>query len=180
MRLEVEVLSFNFPGVILADDLQVLNRKHPPVSSPLIRAGNANGQMAYFPDQVLQRGMWEQLLDTLTVLERKRQERQETFSMLDVDSTERQDGGLREPGRRHRRRQVRQRAQAAHSRRHARPALCTIVVTVANVSDTAAGCELANRLRGEVPRLEKIGADYTATAAPSSTMWKTHMGGKWK
>lgn len=49
--------------------------------------------------------------------------------------------------------------KAAFSRRHIRFSWA-LVVTAANVSDTEAGSQLADRLHGKVPRLQKIAADH--------------------
>jgi putative transposase len=104
-------------------------------------------------------GVWEQLLDTLTVLERKRQAREETPSLLAVDSQSVKtvafvsletgiDGGKWVNGRKR------------HLAVDTLGLPWAVLVTAANVSDTAAGCGLVDRLRGKVPRLEKIAADH--------------------
>ena len=104
-------------------------------------------------------GVWEQLLDTLTVLERKRQAREETPRLLAVDSQSVKtvafvsletgiDGGKWVNGRKR------------HLAVDTLGLPWAVLVTAANVSDTAAGCGLVDRLRGKVPRLEKIAADH--------------------
>jgi transposase len=104
-------------------------------------------------------GLWEQILDALVVEERKRQQRQETPSLLAVDSQSVKtinfvsldtgiDGAKKLNGR----------------KRHL--AVDTLglpwatLVTSAGVSDSAAGCQLVDLLKGKVPRLEKIAADH--------------------
>jgi transposase len=104
-------------------------------------------------------GLWEQILEALVVKERKRQTRQESPSLLAVDSQSVKtvnfvsldtgiDGAKKLNGR----------------KRHL--AVDTLglpwatLVTAASVSDTAAGCQLVNELVGKVPRLEKIAADH--------------------
>jgi putative transposase len=104
-------------------------------------------------------GMWEQLLDTLTLLERKQQKRKETPSLLAVDSQSVKtvafvcldigiDGGKWINGRKR------------HLAVDTLGFPWAIVVTAANVSDTEAGCQLMDRLHGKVPRLKKIAADH--------------------
>jgi transposase len=104
-------------------------------------------------------GLWEQILDALVVKERKRQTREESPSLLAVDSQSIKtvnfvsldtgiDGAKKLNGR----------------KRHL--AVDTLglpwatLVTAANVSDTAAGCKLVDQLAGKVPRLQKIAADH--------------------
>jgi transposase len=103
--------------------------------------------------------LWEQILDALVVEERKRQQRQETPGLLAVDSQSVKtinfvsldtgiDGAKKLNGR----------------KRHL--AVDTLglpwatLVTSAGVSDSAAGCQLVDLLKGKVPRLEKIAADH--------------------
>jgi len=104
-------------------------------------------------------GVWEQLLDTLTIVERKQQSRQETPSLLAVDSQSVKtvafvsldtgiDGGKWVNGRKR------------HLAVDTLGFPWVIVVTAANISDTEAGCQLVDRLRGKVPRLKKIAADH--------------------
>ena len=104
-------------------------------------------------------GVWEQLLDTLTVLERRRREREETPRLLAVDSQSVKtvafvseqtgiEGGKCVNGRKR------------HIAVDTLGLPWAMVVTAANVSDTAAGCQLVDRLHGKVPRLEKIAADH--------------------
>ena len=102
-------------------------------------------------------GVWEQLLDALTVLERKRQEREQTPSLLAVDSQSVKkvafisqqtgiDGGKWVNGRKR------------HIAVDTLGLPWAMLVTAAHVSDTIAGCHLVDRLQGKVPQLEKIAA----------------------
>ena len=105
-----------------------------------------------------QTGLWEQILDALVVKERKRQTREESPSLLAVDTPSIKtvnfislDTGIHG-------------AKKLNGRkRHL--AIDTLglpwatLVTAANVSNTAAGCKLTDQLAGKVSRLEKIAAD---------------------
>ncbi len=104
-------------------------------------------------------GVWEQLLDALTVLERQRQKRESTPSLLAVDSQSVKkvafihletgiDGGKWVNGRKR------------HLVVDTLGLPWAVLVTAANVSDTAAGCELVDRLKGKVPRMKKLAADH--------------------
>lgn len=103
-------------------------------------------------------GVWEQLSDRLVIKERRRQGREETPSLIAVDIQSVKtvafvsmetgiDGGKKVNGRKR------------HIAVDTLGLPWAVHVTAANVSDTAAGCELADRLQGKVPRLEKIAAD---------------------
>ncbi len=113
----------------------------------------------YYFRQWQRTGLWEQILDALVVKERKRQTREESPSLLAVDSQSVKtvnfisldtgiDGAKKLNGR----------------KRHL--AVDTLglpwatMVTAASVSDTAAGCQLVDQLKGKVPRLKKIAADH--------------------
>lgn len=104
-------------------------------------------------------GVWEQVLAALTALERKRQGREETPSLLAVDSQSVKtvafvsqqigiDGGKWVNGRKR------------HLAVDTLGLPWAVLVTAANVSDTAAGCQLVDRLKGQVPRMKKIAADH--------------------
>jgi transposase len=125
-----------------------LESKYPPWQS-----------VYYYFRKWQQTGVWEQILDALVVKERKRQSRQQTPSLLAVDSQSVKtvnfvsldtgiDGAKKLNGR----------------KRHL--AVDTLglpwatLVTAASVSDTAAGLELVGQLKGKVPRLKKIVADH--------------------
>lgn len=104
------------------------------------------------------RGIWEEILDYLVVLERKRQEKQASPSLLAIDSQSVKimqfvkeetgiDGGKNVNGRK-------------------RTILVdtlglplAIKVTAANLSDNQAGILAVDLLKGKVPRLQKITSD---------------------
>ena len=108
--------------------------------------------------QFKQRGIWENILDFVVVNERKRQGKQDTPSLLAIDSQSIKkiqftneetgiDGGKNINGRK-------------------RTILVdtlglpwSIKVTAANISDNQAGILAVNLLSGKVPRLKKITAD---------------------
>jgi transposase len=111
-----------------------------------------------------QAGVWEQILDALVVKERKRQERQETPSLLAVDSQTIKtinfvsldtgiDGAKRINGRKR------------HLAVDTLGLPWAMLVSSAGVSDSAAGCELVDQLQGKVPRLEKLAADQAYKAS---------------
>jgi transposase len=131
-------------------------------------------QSVYYYFRKWQRtGQWEQILDALVVRERKRQTRQESPSLLAVDSQSVKtvnfislntgiDGAKKLNGR----------------KRHL--AVDTLglpwatLVTAASVSDSAAGCHLVEELTGKVPRLEKITADHGYKASFIDYVNTTH------
>jgi len=104
------------------------------------------------------RGVWEEILDSLVVLERKRQGKEDSPSLLAIDSQSVKkmqfikeetgiDGGKNVNGRK-------------------RTILVdtlglpfSIKVTAANISDNQAGILAVNLLKGKVPRLQKVTAD---------------------
>jgi transposase len=103
--------------------------------------------------------VWEQILDALIVKERKRQTRQESPSLLAVDSQSVKivnfislekgiDGAKKLNGRK--------RYLAVDTLRLP----WAMLVTAASVSDTAAGCQLVDQVKGKAPRLQKIAADH--------------------
>ena len=108
--------------------------------------------------QLKVRGVWEEILDSLVVLERKRQGKEDSPSLLAIDSQSVKkmqfikeetgiDGGKNVNGRK-------------------RTILVdtlglpfSIKVTAANISDNQAGILAVNLLKGKVPRLQKVTAD---------------------
>lgn len=112
----------------------------------------------YHFTQLKLRGVWENILDSLVVLERKRQGKDDSPSLLAIDSQSVKkmqfvkeetgiDGGKNVNGRK-------------------RTILVdtlglplSIKVTAANVSDNQAGILAVDLLKGKVPRLQKITAD---------------------
>ena len=104
-------------------------------------------------------GVWEQLLDSLVVKERKRQKRAETPSLLVVDSQLvkimqfiEEETGLDAN------KKINGRKRNIAVDRLGLP--WSLAVTGANVSDNEAGRLVIDRLRGKVPRLEVIAADH--------------------
>jgi putative transposase len=123
----------------------------------------------YHFTQLKLRGIWEEVLDALVVMERKKQGREETPSLLIADSqsvkkiqfTSQEtgiDGGKHINGRK--RTLLVDTLGLPHS----------IIVTAANISDNCAGIAAVDFLRGKVPRLEKITADMGYKNA-----FKTHV-----
>ena len=112
----------------------------------------------YHFTQLKVRGVWEEILDSLVVLERKRQGKEDSPSLLAIDSQSVKkmqfikeetgiDGGKNVNGRK-------------------RTILVdtlglpfSIKVTAANISDNQATILAVNLLLGKVPRLQKITAD---------------------
>ena len=105
------------------------------------------------------RGIWEEMLDSLVVKERVRQQRQETPSLLAIDSQAVKimqfieeetgvDGNEKINGRK----------RSIAVDRLSLP--WSLAVTSANTSDNEAGRLVVDRLRGKVPRLEVIAADH--------------------
>jgi putative transposase len=108
--------------------------------------------------QMKLKGLWEQILHSLVVLERKRQKKEETPTLLAIDSQSVRiiqfiseqtgiDGNKKINGRK-------------------RTILVdtlglplAIKVTPANMSDSEAGIKVLEGLKGSVPRLQKITAD---------------------
>lgn len=117
-------------------------------------------QTVYYPFRQLKlKEVWEQLLHSLVVAERKRPDREATPSLLAIDSqtvkimqfVEEQTGidGNKESNGRKRNRAV---------DRLGLP--WAVAVTSANTSDNEAGKLVVDRLRGKVPRREVIAADH--------------------
>ncbi|MBC3789512.1 IS5 family transposase [Spirosoma utsteinense] len=105
------------------------------------------------------RGVWEQVLDSLVVKERKRQHREETPSLLAIDSQSvkimqfiEEETGLDAN------KKINGRKRSIAVDRLGLP--WSLAVTGANVSDNEAGRLVVDRLRGKVPRLEVIAADH--------------------
>jgi len=118
------------------------------------------------------RGVWEEILDSLVVMERKRQEKEASPSLLAIDSQSVKkvqfvhqetgiDGGKNVNGRK---RTILVDSQGLP---------LAIKVTGANISDNQAGILAVDLLKGKVPRLQKITADMgyknTFTAYVSGT-----------
>jgi transposase len=104
-------------------------------------------------------GVWEQLSDALVISERKRQKREETPSLLAFDSQSTKivnfismetgiDGGKKVNGRKR------------HLAVDTLGLPWAIYISAANVSDNQGGCVLIDKLKGKVPRMRKIAADY--------------------
>jgi transposase len=137
------ILSINRTGA----QWRELDSKYPPWQS-----------VYYHFRQFKLRGIWEQMLDSLVIRERVRQKREETPSLLAIDSqsvkimpfVEEQtgiDGSKCINGRK--------RSLAVD--RLGLP--WSLAVTSANTSDNQAGRLLVDRLTGKVPRLKVIAAD---------------------
>ena len=142
------IFSLNNTGSQWRDAAQRnLDSKYPPWQT-----------VFYHFSQFKQRGIWENILDFVVVNERKRQGKQDTPSLLAIDSQSIKkiqftneetgiDGGKNVNGRK-------------------RTILVdtlglpwSIKVTAANISDNQAGILAVNLLNGKVPRLKKITAD---------------------
>ncbi len=109
--------------------------------------------------QFKRRGIWEELLDNLVVKERKRQQREDTPSLLAIDSQSvkimqfiAQETGIDA----HKLINGRKRSIAVD--RLGLP--WSLAVTSANTSDNEAGRLVIDRLKGKVPRLRMIAADH--------------------
>ena len=105
------------------------------------------------------RGVWEQLLDSLVVKERKRQQREDTPSLLAIDSQSvkivqfiDEETGIDAN------KKINGRKRSIAVDRLGLP--WSIAVTAAKVSDTEAGRLVVDRLQGKVPRLAVIAADH--------------------
>ena len=105
------------------------------------------------------RGVWEQILDSLVVSERKRHQRADTPSLLAIDSQSvkimqfiKEETGLDAN------KKINGRKRSITVDRLGLP--WSVAVTAANVSDNEAGGLVIDRLRGKVPRLEVIAADH--------------------
>ena len=105
------------------------------------------------------RGVWEQLLDSLVVKERKRQKRADTPSLLAIDSQSvkimqfiNEETGLDAN------KKINGRKRSIAVDRLGLP--WSLAVTGANVSDNEAGRLVVDRLKGKVPRLRVIAADH--------------------
>ncbi len=104
-------------------------------------------------------GMWEEIVDVLIVKERRRQEREDSPSLLAFDSQSSKkvafidldtgiDGGKKVNGRKR------------HLAVDTLGLPWAIYVSAANVSDNQGGCQLIDQLKGKVPRMQKIAADH--------------------
>lgn len=105
------------------------------------------------------RGVWEELLDSLLVKERKRQERLDTPSLLAIDSQSvkimqfiEEETGIDANKR------INGRKRNIAVDRLGLP--WSLAVTAASTSDNEAGRLVVDRLKGKVPRLKVIAADH--------------------
>lgn len=117
-------------------------------------------QSVYYYFRKWQRtGIWEQLQDELVIMERKRQQREETPSLLTFDSQSTKivnficldtgiDGGKKVNGRKR------------HLAVDTLGLPWAIHVSAANVSDNKGGCALVDKLIGKVPRMKKLVTDH--------------------
>jgi len=124
------------------------------------RTGTPPWQTVYYHfRQLKKRGIWEQLLDSLVVAERKRQDRAETPSLLAIDSqTVRIMQFVEEETGIDGNKKINGRKRSIAVDRLGLP--WSIAVTSANTSDNEAGKLVVDRLRGKVPRLQVIAADH--------------------
>ncbi len=110
------------------------------------------------------RGIWEDLLDRLAIEERKRQERNDTPSLLAIDSQSVKcvqfigadtgiDGGKKINGRKRTILTVRRAVDTLDIP-------WAVKVTSAGLSDNQAGIQALEALKGKVPRLQKIIGDH--------------------
>lgn len=104
-------------------------------------------------------GIWEQLLDSLVVAERKRQDRDATPSLLAIDSQSvkimqfiEEETGIDANKR------IKGRKRSFAVDRLGLP--WSLAVTGANTSDNEAGRLVVDRLKGKVPRLKVLAADH--------------------
>ena len=109
--------------------------------------------------QFKRRGIWEQLLDSLVVSERQRQQRKGTPSLVAIDSQSvrimqfiEEETGLDAN------KKINGRKRNIAVDRLGLP--WALAVTSAATSDNEAGKLVVDRLRGKVPRLEVIAADH--------------------
>jgi transposase len=138
------IFSINRTGV----QWRELDSKYPPWQT-----------VYYHFRQFKLRGIWEQLLDSVVIKERVRQKREETPSLLAIDSQSVKimqfideetgvDGNKKINGRK----------RSIAVDRLGLP--WSVVVSSANTSDNEAGRQAVDRLKGKVPRLEVIAADH--------------------
>ena len=109
--------------------------------------------------QLKLKGIWEQLLDSLVVAERKRQDREATPSLLAIDSQSvkimqfiEDETGIDANKR------INGRKRSIAVDRLGLP--WSLAVTGANISDNEAGRLVVDRLKGKVPRLKVLAADH--------------------
>ncbi len=112
----------------------------------------------YHFTQLKLRGVWENILDSLVVLERKRQEKESSPSVLAIDSQSvkkmqfiKEETGIDGS------KNVNGRKRTILVDTLGLP--LSIKVTAANISDNQAGILAVDLLKGKVPRLQKITAD---------------------
>lgn len=138
------ILSVNRTGV----QWRELNSKYPPWQS-----------VYYHFRQFKLRGIWEQLLDTLVVKERVRQQREPTPSLLAIDSqTVKIMQFISEETGVDGNKKIKGRKRSITVDRLGLP--WSLVVSSANTSDNEAGRSAVDRLKGKVPRLAVIAADH--------------------
>ena len=109
--------------------------------------------------QLKLKGIWEQLLDSLVVAERKRQDREATPSLLAIHSQSvkimqfiEDETGIDANKR------INGRKRSIAVDRLGLP--WSLAVTGANISDNEAGRLVVDRLKGKVPRLKVLAADH--------------------
>ena len=113
----------------------------------------------YYFRQFKLRGIWEQILDSLVIKERKRQQRDSTPSLLAIDSQSvkimqfiEEETGIDAN------KKINGRKRSILVDRLGLP--WSLAVTSANRSDNEAGCLAVDRLKGKVPSLQVIAADH--------------------
>jgi putative transposase len=129
-------------------ELDKLNGQYPPWQT-----------VYYHFRQFKRRGIWEELLDSLIIQERKRQARLDTPSLLAIDSQTvkivqfiEEETGI--DGNKH----INGRKRSIAVDTLGLP--WALAVTAANTSDNEAGRLVVDRLKGKVPRLKVIAADH--------------------
>ncbi len=159
------ILWINYTGA----QWRNLESKYPPWQS-----------VYYYFRKWQKTGVWEQLQDELVIKERKRQQREETPSLLAFDSQTTKivnfisldtgiDGGKKVNGRKR------------HLAVDTLGLPLAVHITAGNISDNQGGMELIKKLKGKVPRMKKIVADhgYKETFinyVEAMTSWKVEPG----
>ncbi|UFH57255.1 transposase [Spirosoma sp. KNUC1025] len=114
----------------------------------------------YYFRQLKFRGIWEPILDSLVVKERKRQQRELSPSLPAIDSQYvKITQFIAEETRIDANRKIHGGKRSIAVDRLGLP--WTLTVTPANESDNQAGQLMVKRLKGKVPRLEVIAADHS-------------------
>lgn len=138
------ILWINYTG----SQWRNLESKYPPWQS-----------VYYYFRKWKHNGVWEEILDVLIVQERRRQQRENSPSLVAFDSQSTKkvafidqdtgiDGGKKVNGRKR------------HFAVDTLGLPWAICVTAANISDNQGGCALVDRLKGKVSRMQKIAADH--------------------